>query len=183
MHYETIEKAIAYYRQNATSRPDVAEVARHAGLSTDAFKKLFRDWAGISPHRFLQMLTTDHARQLLRKSRTTLQTAMDTGLSGQGRLYDHVVRLHAFTPGELRSGGRGVEVTWGCWHSPFGPCIAFFTERGLCGLELTGDIETVLNHFRADWTGAALQRDDARIAALLASCFAGKCPDLQVKGP
>src|SRR6185295_4495041 len=103
--YARIEKAIAFLRDHHLDQPDLAAVARHVHLSEFHFQRLFSRWAGISPKRFLQFLTVEHAKQQLAAFRALLDVSLDAGLSGPGRLHDLFVTLEAVTPGEFKSGG------------------------------------------------------------------------------
>jgi len=133
--YERIEKAIAFAAGNFRAQPDLARMAAAADLSESHFQRLFRRWAGVSPKRFVQYLTAEHARGLLEESRTSvLDAAYDAGLSGPGRLHDLTVAIHAMTPGELRHGGEGLTIRHGSHDSPFGRCHIAMTERGVCAL-------------------------------------------------
>lgn len=121
--YERIRNAIRYLEENFRRQPGLAEVARNAGLSEYHFHRMFSRWAGISPKRFLQMLTAEHARQRLRESRSVLDASLDAGLSGPGRLHDLIVNVYAVTPGELKEEGEGVEIRFGSHPTPFGDCL------------------------------------------------------------
>ncbi|HKK01705.1 MAG TPA: AraC family transcriptional regulator, partial [Desulfuromonadales bacterium] len=104
--YQRIEQAILYLEKHATKQPALEEVSRHIGLSPYHFQRLFQAWAGVSPKRFLQYLTAEHAKGLLRDSASVLDAALDVGLSGPGRLHDLFVSVEAMTPGEYKSRGR-----------------------------------------------------------------------------
>jgi AraC family transcriptional regulator of adaptative response/methylated-DNA-[protein]-cysteine methyltransferase len=132
--YIRIEKAIHYLEENFRRQPGLKEVARQAGLSEYHFQRLFTRWAGISPKRFLQFLTADHARRLLRESANVLDAAYETGLTGPGRLHDLVVNIYAMTPGELKEEGAGLTIRFGVHPSPFGDCLVAVTDRGICSV-------------------------------------------------
>ena len=132
--YETVAQAIRFIRQNSHEQPGLDEIAAHVGLSPFHLQRTFSTWAGISPKRFLQYLTREHARTLLRQSHDVLATAYETGLSGPGRLHDLMVTCDAVTPGEVRALGEGLEITYGFGLTPFGRVIAGITPRGLCHL-------------------------------------------------
>src|SRR3990172_7995423 len=118
--YARIEKAILYLGENFRRQPNLKEVARTVGLSEYHFHRLFTRWAGISPKRFLQFLTAEHARRLLRESANMLDAAYGTGLSGAGRLHDLIVNVYAVTPGEMKEEGAGIAIRYGVHPSPFG---------------------------------------------------------------
>jgi len=159
---ERVERAIRYLEANRCEQPGLSDVAASAGLSEHHFQRLFQRWAGVSPKRFLQFLTAEHARRLLDGSRSVLDAAWDAGLSGPGRLHDLTVNVHALTPGEMKRRGEGVVVRYGFHGSPFGECLLAVTERGICGLAFVvdGGREDALDHLRRRWPMAERRRDD-----------------------
>jgi AraC family transcriptional regulator of adaptative response/methylated-DNA-[protein]-cysteine methyltransferase len=132
--YERIEKAILFLQDHVYDQPTLEEVAEHLHLSPYHFQRLFKRWAGISPKRFLQFLTLDYAKQLLRETRNNLETTYRAGLSSPSRLHDLFVSVDAVTPGEYKALGFGLEIFFGVHDSPFGNCLVAVTERGVCGL-------------------------------------------------
>ena len=132
--YERIATAIAYLRDNVRAQPSLAETASHVGLSAWHFQRKFRVWAGVSPKRFLEFLTVQHARELLDNSASVLDAALELGLSGPGRLHDQFVSIEAVTPGEYKRIGAGLRISHGIHPSPFGPMLLAVTERGICAL-------------------------------------------------
>ena len=132
--YRRIEQALAYLAANRASQPALEDVAGHVGLSPFHFQRVFSDWVGISPKRFLQFLTVEHARRCLAETRSVLEATLDSGLSSPGRLHDLMVSVDAMTPGEIKSGGRGLKIRHGFAVSPFGPCFIGLTDRGVCWL-------------------------------------------------
>lgn len=155
--YERIAQAIEYIREHFHQQPDLATIAAQVGLSEHHFQRLFRRWAGISPKRFLQYLTADYARMLLNQSESVLDTAHESGLSGPGRLHDLTVNIHAATPGEIRSGGQGINIYYGCHETPFGMAFIALTDRGICTLRFYDDsFDSALSETQADWPAAAL---------------------------
>ncbi len=156
--YARIERAILYLDAHAQEQPRLAEVAAHVGLSPYHFQRLFTRWAGISPKRFLQFQTLEHAKQLLAERRSMLDATYDAGLSSGGRLHDLFVTLTAMTPGEFKQGGAGLTVQYGVHPSPFGDYLLAVCERGICALRfLTGTSSAeVVSELRAEWPRAAL---------------------------
>lgn len=132
--YSRIEKAIRYLEGNFRRQPGLKEVSRQVGLSEYHFHRLFTRWAGISPKRFLQFLTADYARRLLRESANVLDAAHESGLTGPGRLHDLIVNVYAMTPGELKEEGAGLTIRFGVHPSPFGDCLVAVTDRGICAV-------------------------------------------------
>jgi len=170
----TVERAIRYLEQQADTQPELRDVAAAVGLSEYHFQRLFRRWAGVSPKRFLQFLTAEHARRLLATSSSVLDAALDAGLSGPGRLHDLTVNVHAMTPGEIRRRGEGLTVRYGFVDSPFGECVLGATDRGICALGFAaGDgLEGTLADLRGRWPRADWRRDDGAARPLAGQAFA-----------
>jgi AraC family transcriptional regulator of adaptative response/methylated-DNA-[protein]-cysteine methyltransferase len=164
-------------------------LARGAGLSEFHFQRLFRRWAGISPKRFVQYLTAGHAVRMLRESRTNLEVAYDSGLSGGGRLHDLLVNFHAVTPGELKRAGAGLTIHYGFHPSPFGECLIAVTARGVCHLGFVSpeDRRTAFAELTAEWPQALFEEAPRVTASLTRRLFErinGHAPgiDLHVRG-
>ncbi len=173
--YERVERAIRYLDRHRSDQPALEEVAAEAGLSPFHFQRLFRRWAGTTPKRFLQALTVDHAKGLLRDSLSVLDAAFEVGLSGPSRLHDHFVSLEAVTPGEYKSRGAGLRIAYGVHPSPFGPMLLAATERGICSLAFVGgrDVAAEVEALARDWRGAALSEDPRATGGLAQRIFDG----------
>lgn len=186
--YERVAAAIRFLTENAERQPALEELAHEVGLSPHHFQRVFRRWAGVSPKRFLQYLTVEHAKLLLRQSSTVLDTSYEVGLSGPGRLHDLFVSAEAVTPGEFKSRGAGVEIAWGLHATPFGDCLLAATDRGICHLSFpeAGTSEG-LDRLRHDWANAAIHEDAEVSGRLIERLFApgeeaGKPLPLLLKG-
>ncbi len=170
--YRRIESAIRYLEDHHDQQPSLDEVAEHVGLSKYHFQRTFRRWAGVSPKRFLQYLTVEHAKDLLDGSASVLETAFETGLSGPGRLHDLFVSTEAVTPGNYKRRGEGLTVRYGVHESPFGDCVLATTERGLCNLRFVdqpeGDLAAELE---ASWPAARIEHDSEGTAELVEQIF------------
>ena len=171
--YRTVARAIDYIREHARGQPSLAEIAAHAGCSEFHFQRLFSEWAGISPKRFLQYLTKEYAKEALRCSEGVLAAAYASGLSGPGRLHDLMVTCEAVSPGEHRALGEGVSIVWGIHPTPFGECLIATTERGICRLSFTGSggREAAFDELRAEWPRAQLKREDIATIGLVRAAF------------
>ena len=156
-HYERIEKVIRYLDAHAGEQPDLATLAKVAGLSESHFHRLFAKWAGTTPKDFLKHLTSEHAKALLRESKDILGASLEAGLSGPSRLHDLLVTVEGVTPGEYKSGGRGVAIDWAFVETPFGPCLLGATRRGICWLAFTDRREAALRELRSGWPNASLR--------------------------
>ena len=170
--YARVARAIEYLRRHADEQPDLTAAARHVHLSEHHFQRLFTRWAGVSPKRFLQYLTVEHAKSRLAASQTLLDVAGGIGLSGPGRLHDLFVTVEAMSPGEFKAGGAGLAIRYGIHASPFGAALIAASPRGLCGLHFVdGGIDpTAL--LRRDWPHAELHHDPHGTASLARDIFA-----------
>jgi AraC family transcriptional regulator of adaptative response/methylated-DNA-[protein]-cysteine methyltransferase len=171
--YSRVEKAIRFLQENFQRQPELKEVAASVGLSEYHFQRLFSRWVGISPKRFLQYLTKEYARGLLRESQSLLDATYDSGLSGPGRLHDLFVATEGVTPGEYKSEGEGLVIRYGFHPTPFGECLLARTERGVCNLIFTkeGGRETARAELHAAWPRADLREDPTATRPLLAQIF------------
>lgn len=128
------------YIDGATQHPvALDDIAAHMNMSPAHFQRLFTQWVGISPKRYQQYLTLDHAKTLLRDRFTTLETAGEIGLSGTGRLHDMFIRWEAMSPSEFAKQGEGLTIYYGWFDSAFGPALSMGTDRGLCGLAFSAE--------------------------------------------
>ncbi|SOH93242.1 AraC family transcriptional regulator, regulatory protein of adaptative response / methylated-DNA-[protein]-cysteine methyltransferase [Monaibacterium marinum] len=137
--YTLMARALRHIEENRLDQPTLGDVAASVGLSAPHFQRAFSQWVGISPKRYQQYLTLDHARHLLKERFTVLDTTFETGLSGPGRLHDLFVRWEAMTPGEYARGGAGITISYGWFDSPFGEVLALGTDRGLCGMAFAAE--------------------------------------------
>lgn len=171
-HYETIEKAIRYINANLKTQPGLEDIARAVNLSPFHFQRLFRQWAGITPKRFLQFLTLNHAKQLLKDS-STLDVSLEIGLSSQSRLHDHFVTLEAITPGQYKNKGLDMKVEYGMGHSPFGSVFMGATERGICQLSFINreSYDGCVESLRSAWPYADFLENHLRMETLSKKIF------------
>lgn len=178
--YARVEQAIRFLDANARRQPSLADLAAHVGLSEAHLQRLFTRWAGVSPKRFVQWQTVEHAKHLLRESRASvLDASYETGLSGGSRLHDLFVAAEALTPGEYKSGGAGVEILYGVHETPFGDAFVATTARGVCALSFLdvsrprGDeASRAAAELRDGWPAASIRADDAATRAVAERVFA-----------
>ncbi len=181
--YKRIEQAILFIEQQAPGQPSLEEVAEHIGLSPYHFQRVFKRWAGVSPKRFIQHLTVEYAKRLLRNSATVLDTSLEVGLSGPGRLHDLFVSVDAVTPGEYKTLGMNMIIKYGFHPTPFGECLLASTSRGICFLGFVEESsrETALKSLRDTWQKASLHESPGTTGATVKSIFS---PTLSsAKGP
>jgi AraC family transcriptional regulator, regulatory protein of adaptative response / methylated-DNA-[protein]-cysteine methyltransferase len=164
--YDVVRRAIGHIRGHWREQPEIEAIAEAAGVTPTELHHLFRRWAGITPKAFLQALTLDGARQLLRESASVLDATYEVGLSGPGRLHDLFVTHEAMSPGEWKSGGEGLTIHFGFHPSPFGRALVMATERGLAGLAFAdpGEEAATLADMMRRWPKAAFIEDAARTA-------------------
>ena len=171
-HYALIEQAIQYIEANVQRQPELDEIASAIGLSEYHFQRLFTRWTGISPKRFLQFLTKEHAKELLARSENLLDTTHQIGLSSLGRLHDLFVTTEAVTPGEYKSRGAGLIIRYGIHPTPFGKCLIATTERGICHLGFINSGEgAAIDELVSTWKLAKMTEDYTKTAPLIRSIF------------
>lgn len=176
--YGRIENAIRYIETHQKAQPSLPQIAAHVGLSDAHFQRLFTRWAGVSPKRFLQYLTMQHAKALLAASKSVLDTSYEAGLSSPGRLHDLFVTYEAMTPGEYKKLGSGLTIRYGFHKTPFGEAVCAVTERGICGLQFVeGNAQPVaLASIQANWPKATFVADPAVTEPLMNQIFGTKPP-------
>ncbi|MEG4270506.1 MULTISPECIES: bifunctional helix-turn-helix domain-containing protein/methylated-DNA--[protein]-cysteine S-methyltransferase [unclassified Microcoleus] len=166
--YHRIAGAIAFMRQHHLNQPNLATVAQHIGLSEYYFQRLFTQWAGISPKRFLQYLTVEYAKSKITQTKSLLDLTLDVRLSSPGRLHDLFVNLEAMSPGEFKAGGAGLQIRYGIHNTPFGTSLIATTARGICNLYFldTTDEQTAAQRLRLGWKNAEIIRDEQTTQSL-----------------
>lgn len=153
--YNRVAEAIDYIRTHFKNQPDLDEVAEHIHLSPFHFQRLFTEWAGVSPKKFLQFVSLQHAKQLLKKEHSTLfDTAYDTGLSGTGRLHDLFIKIEGMTPGEFKNGGANLSINYSYAESPFGHILVASTPKGICYMAFEEKKEDTFNDLRQRFPNA-----------------------------
>jgi AraC family transcriptional regulator, regulatory protein of adaptative response / methylated-DNA-[protein]-cysteine methyltransferase len=171
--YAVVRRAIAFVCERWRAQPEIDAIAAAAGVSASELHHLFRRWAAITPKAFLQALTLEHARRLLRDSASVLDVSFEVGLSGPGRLHDLFVTHEAMSPGEWKSGGDGLRMSYGFHPSPFGTALVMTTQRGLAGLAFAdpGEEQVALADMRGRWPKANIVEERARTAPLARRIF------------
>lgn len=132
--YERIEKAIVYLKQNFKEQPDLDDVAKHVYLSPFHFQRLFKEWAGVSPKKFLQFISIEYAKGLLKQNFSLADVSFETGLSGTSRLHDLFIGIEGMTPGNFKNGGEALHINYSFAETPFGDIIIASTNKGICHL-------------------------------------------------
>jgi AraC family transcriptional regulator of adaptative response/methylated-DNA-[protein]-cysteine methyltransferase len=154
--YELVKHTLAFISENWREQPSLETLADQAGLSPTHLQRLFTRWAGLSPKAFLQAVTLDHARGLLRDSASILDASYELGLSGPGRLHDLFVTHEGMSPGIYKAHGRGLNISYGFHDCPFGRALILITSEGLAGLAFAdhGKEKSALADMTARWPEA-----------------------------
>ncbi len=182
-HYGVMRRAIEVI--DATDAPlTLEDLARQMQMSPAHFQRLFSQWVGVSPKRYQQYLTLDHAKSLLREQHTTLDTAQSVGLSGSSRLHDLFVHWEAMTPGDYAKGGAGLTILWGWFESPFGPALVMGTEKGLCGIGFAAETgaEPTMADLKSRWPQATFIEDPTALKPMVDAAFGGGQAQLHLIG-
>ena|SRR6185312_5917542 len=146
INFNRIAKAIDFIQKNFKSQPQLEEVAGEIHLSPFHFQKIFTEWAGTSPKKFLQYITAEYAKKILKENNVSLfETAMETGLSGTSRLHDLFINIEGMTPGEYKNGGQNLRINYSFAESPFGNIIVASTTKGICHIAFADDETEALN--------------------------------------
>jgi len=171
--YQRIAAAIDFIAGRVNSQPALHEIAAHVHLSPYHFQRLFCRWAGVTPKKFLQVLTVERAKQLLDEARPLLEVSDSLGLSSGSRLYDHFVQLEAVTPGEFKLGGAGLTIEYAVHDTPFGKAFIATTPRGVCRFAFLDSAEPdePLRGLREQWPHALLRENRRGTRAVVDSMF------------
>src|SRR6186713_499736 len=171
--YDSVRRAIAFISEHWRAQPTIEAMADAAAVTPDELHHLFRRWASLTPKAFMQALTLDHAKGLLRDSASVLDAALDSGLSGPGRLHDLFVTHEAMSPGEWKNGGAGMTLRYGFHACPFGTAIVIASERGLAGLAFAdpGEEPTALADMKRRSPNATYVEDHDGTAGLAQRVF------------
>ena len=173
--YQRIAAAIDFIASRVNRQPALHEIAAHVHLSPYHFQRLFCRWAGVTPKKFLQVLTVERAKQLLGEARPLLEVSDSLGLSSGSRLYDHFVQLEAVTPGEYKLGGAGLTIEYAVHDTPFGQAFIATTPRGVCRFAFLDSAEPdeQLSGLRIQWPNALVRENRQRTLAVIESMFGG----------
>ena len=174
MHdYQMVRTALSYISENWREQPSLEKIAAQTGLSPFHFQRLFTRWAGLSPKAFLQAVTLDHTKNMLRDSASILEATFEAGLSGPGRLHDLFVTHEGMTPGTYKARGDGLVIQYGFHPSPFGTALVMVTGNRLAGLAFAdeGDEEIVLNDMISRWPAAIYKPDEPATAPFIDRIF------------
>jgi AraC family transcriptional regulator, regulatory protein of adaptative response / methylated-DNA-[protein]-cysteine methyltransferase len=159
LNFKRIAEAIEYLARNFKAQPGLDEVAQQVHLSPFHFQRLFSEWAGVSPKKFLQFLTVDYAKNILKEKGATLfDAAFETGLSGTGRLHDLFIKVEGMTPGEYKNGGAALSINYSFAESPFGNILVASTPKGICHMAFADDEAKALQELQKQFPNAGYKQ-------------------------
>jgi AraC family transcriptional regulator of adaptative response/methylated-DNA-[protein]-cysteine methyltransferase len=162
LNYHRIEKTISYLHEKFREQPSLEEVAAHVNLSPYHFQRLFNEWAGVSPKKFLQYISAEHAKGLLLNQHTLEEVSHKTGLSSSSRLHDLFLSIEAMTPGEFKNGGEKLVICTSNQITPFGEVMVASTQKGICRLMFVDDGEESRNLLEAEFPNAKIQQKEEK---------------------
>ena len=156
--YQRIEQAILYIKENFQQQPSLEEVAKQIHVSPFHFQRMFRDWAGVSPKKFLQYISVEHAKKLLQKELTLEDASFETGLSGTSRLHDLFISIEGMTPGEYKNGGQNLQINYSHAETLFGDIIIASTIKGICHLAFAGTHNEAVEKLKEKFPNASFNQ-------------------------
>ncbi|MCC7506872.1 MAG: methylated-DNA--[protein]-cysteine S-methyltransferase [Saprospiraceae bacterium] len=176
--YQRVARAIEFLDAHFQQQPELDEVARQVHLSPHHFQRIFTEWAGVSPKKFMQYLSIDHLRSRIFDLNNLNEAAEAVGYSTQSRVYDLFVSIEAVTPREFKTGGQGLDIRYGFHTTPFGECLIGLTERGICALSFVDETnkQAEFDGFLDRWQAARLWSDPAGTAPTVEQIFGQKAP-------
>lgn len=158
-NYNRIAEAIGYIKDNFKLQPRLEDVAEKVSLSPFHFQRLFTEWAGVSPKKFLQYLTVEYAKKQLKDNNASIfDAAIETGLSGTGRLHDLFIKIEGMTPGEYKNGGENLSINYSFAESPFGNMLVASTSKGICHMAFADDEKDALQTLQAKFPNATYKQ-------------------------
>lgn len=172
-NYQKVAQAISFLNDRQNEQPQLKELAKYIGLSEFHLQRVFSEWAGVSPKQFLQFLTKQKAKSLL-KQNTVIDAAYESGLSTSSRLHDLMIKYESVTPGEYKSGGKGILIEYGIHPSPFGLCLIATTQRGICKLAFFDEANaqnSVIEELSQEWPNADIKPNQLTTLAMLNKVF------------
>jgi AraC family transcriptional regulator of adaptative response/methylated-DNA-[protein]-cysteine methyltransferase len=177
--YERIEKAIVYLKENFKQQPELEDVAKQVHVSPFHFQRMFKEWAGVSPKKFLQFISVEYAKRLLKQNLSLADASFETGLSGTGRLHDLFISIEGMTPGEYKKGGSELSIHYSFAETPFGDIMIASTAKGICHLSFVENEETGISDLKRNFPRANLQQKTDLLQQKALKFFTGDWNDLE----
>lgn len=182
IQFERIRKAIEYIQCNFKDQPNLDEVAAYLHLSPAHFQRLFTEWAGISPKKFLQYISLTHAKNILKQERSVFDATFETGLSSTSRLHELFVQIEGMTPAEYKNGGEHLSIHYQFVDTPFGQVLIASTNKGICKMSFVDNDTEALNALVAQFPNANFVQQSDELQQHALAIFSSKTLDLpQIK--
>jgi AraC family transcriptional regulator, regulatory protein of adaptative response / methylated-DNA-[protein]-cysteine methyltransferase len=179
-NFNRIATAIDFIKNNFTTHPSLDEIAAHVNMSASHFQKMFTDWAGVSPKKFLQYITVSHAKNMLRNKQATLfDAAIESGLSGTGRLHDLFINIEGMTPGEYKNGGEDLFIDYCFLESIFGSIIVAATQKGICHIAFYDDEKLAIVHLQKSFAKATYTQKENSFFQTVRTLFNNNFNEIQ----
>lgn len=170
-HYHIVARVIRFLDANQSQQPSLEDISKHVYLSKFHLQRVFQDWAGVTPKQFLQYLTVEHAKSLLRLGKSTLATSFEAGLSGNGRLHDLFVKCEAVSPGEFKNQGKSLIIQWEVIPTSFGDTLIAETNKGICKVSFISPDADPLERLTMDFPYASFHKELGTNGSLLKEYF------------
>ncbi|MCX2724789.1 bifunctional helix-turn-helix domain-containing protein/methylated-DNA--[protein]-cysteine S-methyltransferase [Roseibium salinum] len=172
-YYAVVRQTLKRITLDWREQPTLEQLAREVNLQPIQLQRVFSRWAGLTPKQFLQAITLDYAKAMLRDSASVLDASYEVGLSGPSRLHDLFVTHEAMTPGDYRSRGAGLSIAYGFHPSPFGQVLVMATDKGLAGLGFAdpGSESAALEDMCRRWPAAQFLQDQEATTRFAARVF------------
>ena len=182
-HYQVIRRALDVIDRGGPHL-SLEQLASEMGMSPAHFQRVFSSWVGVSPKKYQQYLTLEHAKSLLADRFTTLETASAVGMSGSGRLHDLFIGWEAMTPGEFSNGAAGMRIDYGWFKSPFGEALVMATARGICGIAFAEEFgrDIVFADMAKRWPNAVFTENPTSLKTWVEAAFHGQATKLHLMG-
>lgn len=172
LDYMRIKKAIEFINTHVEEQPTLNEIAQHVKLSEAHFQRMFSRWAGVTPKRYLQTITVEHAKKLLSEQKAVLDVSLIVGLSSTSRLHEHFINLEAVTPGEYKTKGQGLTINYAVHDTPFGKAFIAVTQYGICKLSfIDKDYDKDLNELNTTWSNAMISYSESKTVDTIEAIF------------
>ena len=168
-----------FIAENYSKQPSIEEIAKHIHLSEYHFQRIFKEWAGVTPKKFLQYITINELKKNIENVGSLAELSETAGLSSQSRVYDLFVKIESVTPEEYKTKGKGVEIYYGVHNTPFGPCLLANTSRGICALEFTEDDHLAIETLKNKWQNATIIENPEETTPLINAIFDDRAEPLK----